>query len=126
MSVPAYKKVFSCATSSQCSHARLSQGHGCTRSTDGPLALCPDDAKQDPVVYGTEFGVVFLAKGSRTAFLQEGLDCLGPYHSDIEGELYLRLVAELTYVPPDHPTCAGTPGDFKTDMSGVSVTAPPR
>ena len=27
------------------------------------LALCPDDAKQDPVVYGAEFGVVFLAKG---------------------------------------------------------------
>ena len=24
------------------------------------LALCPDDAKQYPVVYGTEFGVVFL------------------------------------------------------------------
>ena len=30
------------------------------------LALCPDDAKQDPVVYGTEFGVVFLAEGPRT------------------------------------------------------------
>ena len=27
------------------------------------LALCPVDAKQDPVVYGAEFGVVFLAKG---------------------------------------------------------------
>ena len=27
------------------------------------LALCPDDAKQDPVVYGAKFGVVFLAKG---------------------------------------------------------------
>ena len=31
------------------------------------LALCPDDAKQDPVVYGLEFGKVFLAKGLRTA-----------------------------------------------------------
>ena len=31
------------------------------------LALCPDDAKQDPVVYGAEFGVVFLAKGPHTA-----------------------------------------------------------
>ena len=40
------------------------------------LALCPDDAKQDPVVYGAEFGVVFLAKGPRTASIQEGLDCL--------------------------------------------------
>ena len=27
------------------------------------LSLCPDDAKQDPVVYGAEFGVVFPAKG---------------------------------------------------------------
>ena len=26
------------------------------------LSLYPDDAKQDPVVYGVEFGVVFLAK----------------------------------------------------------------
>ena len=26
------------------------------------LALYPDNAKQDPVVYGAEFGVVFLAK----------------------------------------------------------------
>ena len=24
------------------------------------LALCPDDAKQDPVVYGAEFGVVCM------------------------------------------------------------------
>ena len=31
------------------------------------LALCPDDAKQDPMVYGAEFGVVFLAKGPCTA-----------------------------------------------------------
>ena len=60
------------------------------------LALCPDDAKQDPVVYGAEFGVVFLAKGSRTASIQEGLDCLGLNHSCLEGELYFRLVVELT------------------------------
>ena len=60
------------------------------------LALCPDDAKQDPVVYGAEFGIVFLAKGSRTASIQEGLDCLGLYHSGLEGERYFRLVVELT------------------------------
>ena len=35
------------------------------------LALCPDDTKQDSVVYGAEFGVVFLAKGPRTASIQE-------------------------------------------------------
>ena len=44
------------------------------------LALCPDDTKQDSVVYGAEFGVVFLAKGPRTASIQEGLDCLRPNH----------------------------------------------
>ena len=36
------------------------------------LALRSDDAKQDPVVYGTKFGVVFLAEGPRTASIQEG------------------------------------------------------
>ena len=35
------------------------------------LARCPDDAKQDPVVNSTEFGVVvFLTKGPRTAYIQ--------------------------------------------------------
>ena len=29
------------------------------------LALRSDDAKQDPVVYGTKFGVVFLAEALR-------------------------------------------------------------
>ena len=40
------------------------------------LTLCPDDAKQDPV--------------------QEDLDCLGLYHSGLEGEHFFRLVVELT------------------------------
>ena len=39
------------------------------------LALRSDDAKQDPVVYGTKFGVVFLAEGPRTASIQEGFEC---------------------------------------------------
>ena len=60
------------------------------------LALCPDDAKQDPVMYDAEFGVVFLAEGPRTASIQEGLDCLGLYHSGLEGERYFRWVVELT------------------------------
>ena len=34
------------------------------------LALCPDDAKQDPVMYGAESGVVFLTKGPQTASIQ--------------------------------------------------------
>ena len=68
------------------------------------LALRPDDAKQDPVVYSAEFGVVFLAEGPRTASIQEGLDYLGPYHSGLEGERDFRLVVELPQVPPDaHP-----------------------
>ena len=50
------------------------------------LALCPDDAKQDPVVYGAEFGVVILVEGPRTAFVQEGLGRPGLYHSGLEGE----------------------------------------
>ena len=50
------------------------------------LALCPHDAKQDPVVYGAEFSVVFLAGGPRTASIQEGLDYLVLYRSGLEGE----------------------------------------
>ena len=34
------------------------------------LAPFSDDAKQDPVVYGAEFGAVFLAKGPHTASIQ--------------------------------------------------------
>ena len=61
-----------------------------------PLALCPDDAKQDPVLYGAEFCVVFLSKGPRTASIQEGLDCLGLYHLGLEGERYIWLAIDLT------------------------------
>ena len=55
------------------------------------LALCPDDTKRDSVAYGAEFGVVvFLAKGPRTASIQEGLDCLRLNHSGLEGERDFR------------------------------------
>ena len=47
------------------------------------LALRPDDAKQDPVVYGTKFGVVFLAEGPCTASIQKGFDCFGLHHPPI-------------------------------------------
>ena len=53
-------------------------------------------AKQDPVVYGAEFSVVFLAEGPRTASIEEGLDCLGLYLSGLEGERDFRLVVQLT------------------------------
>ena len=59
------------------------------------LALRSDDAKQDPAASGAEFSVVFLADGPRTASIQEGLDCLGLYHSGLEEERDFRLVVEL-------------------------------
>ena len=59
------------------------------------LALYPDGTKQDSVVHGAEFAVVFLAKGPRTASIQEVLDCLGLTHSGLEGERDFRLVVEL-------------------------------
>ena len=40
--------------------------------SSGTLALYPDDAKQDPMVYGAEFGVAFMAKGPRTVSLFTG------------------------------------------------------
>ena len=59
------------------------------------LTLGSDDAKQDPVVYGTKFGVVFLAEGSRTASIQKGFDCSGLYHPGLEREREFRLAVEL-------------------------------
>ena len=71
------------------------------------------------MVYGAEFAVVFLAEGPRISFIQEGLDCLGLYHSGLEGERYFRFVVELPKVPPDvHPACAGPPGDFNGHVRG--------
>ena len=60
------------------------------------LVLCPDDAKQDSVLCGAEFGVVLLAKGPRTASIQEGIDCLRLNHSGLEGERDFRMVVELS------------------------------
>ena len=56
------------------------------------LTLCPDDTKQDSVVYGAKFGIVFLAKGPRTASMQEGLNCLRLNHLGLEGERDFWLV----------------------------------
>ena len=55
------------------------------------LALRSDDAKQDPVVYGTNFGVVFLAEGPRTASIQKGFDCFGLYHPSLEREYIITM-----------------------------------
>ena len=61
--------------------------------------LCPDDTKQDSVVYGAEFGVVLLlAKGPGTASIQEGLDCLRLNHSGREGER-VKWAKNVQYIP---------------------------
>ena len=89
------------------------------------LALCPDDTKQDSVVYGAEFGVVFLAKGPRTASIQKGLDCLRLNHSGFEGERDVRLVVELPQVPADvHPAGTGPSGDFNGHIPDFGHGAP--
>ena len=59
------------------------------------LALCLDNTKKYPVVYGAEFGVVFLEKGPRTASIQEGLDCRGLYYSVLEGERHFQLAVKI-------------------------------
>ena len=82
------------------------------------LALCPDDAKQDPVVYGAEFGVVFLAKGRRTVSIQEGLDYLGLYYSGLEGGRDFWLVVDA------HSACAGPSGDFNGHVRDFDHGAP--
>ena len=59
------------------------------------LALCPDDAKQDQVVYDTKFGVVFLAEGPRTSSIQKGFDCFGLDHPGLERDRDFWLAVEL-------------------------------
>ena len=95
-SVPAHKRLLVHNVVSMLSHpviswARLYE----VIRWSGLFALCPDDTKQDTVVYGAEFGVVFLAKGPRTASIQENFDCLRLNHSGLKGERDFRLVAEL-------------------------------
>ena len=51
--------------------------------------------KEDPLVYGAEFVLVFLAKARRTASIQEGLECLGFHYLSLEGEHYFGIVVEL-------------------------------
>ena len=87
------------------------------------LALCFDDTKQDSVVYGAEFGVVFLAKGPCTASVQGGLDCLRLTHLGLEGERDFRLVVEFSW-PHAHPACAGPSGDFNGHIRDFGHGAP--
>ena len=59
------------------------------------LALCPDDAKQDPVVYGAEFRHV-LGEGSAYCIHTAWTRLPWPLHSGLEGKLHFRLTAEFT------------------------------
>ena len=89
------------------------------------LALRPDDTKQDSVVYGAEFGVVFLAKSLRTSSIQEGLHCLSLNHLGLEGERDFRLVVGLPKVPRvAHPACASPSGDFNEHVRDFGHGAP--
>ena len=90
------------------------------------LALCPDDTKQDSVVYVREFGVVLLAKGPLTASIQEGLDCLLLNHSGLEGERDFRLSQSSRSYRMMRIQHTRVRLAISTDMSGTSVTAPPR
>ena len=56
------------------------------------LALRSDDAKQDPVVYGTKFGVVFLAEGPRTASIQKGLGPTDRFSSPTEKKIAKTII----------------------------------
>ena len=77
------------------------------------------------MVYGAEFGVGILAKGPRTASIQQGLDCFGLYHSGLEGERDFRLVVELPQVLPDaHPVCPGPSGNFNGHVRNFGDGAP--
>ena len=90
------------------------------------LALRSDDAKQDPVVYGTTLGVVFLAGGPSTASIQRGFDCFGLYHPGLERERDFRLAynsLEYRLMRIQH---ARVRLAISTDISAVSVTAPLR
>ena len=72
------------------------------------LALCPDNAKQDLVVYGAEFGVVFLAKVPRTASIQEGPDDLGLYHSGQSTTMILSITEFPDAVEERATRCSGS------------------
>ena len=93
MSVPAHKSLLVRNVVSMLLHRVISRERLYEVIRWTGLLRC--DAKQDTVVYGAEFAAVFLAKGPRTASIQEGLDCLGLYLSGREGEYDLRLVVEL-------------------------------
>ena len=70
MSAPVHKRLLVRNVLSILSHRVISRArlYEVIRSMVWSLALCPDDAKQDPMVYGAEFGVVFLEEGPSVLF----------------------------------------------------------
>ena len=62
------------------------------------LALCPDEMKQGPVVYGAGLSVVFLVKGPRMASIKEVLGCgsfvRGRKRKKVDSRLFLYYIIE--------------------------------
>ena len=94
----------------------------------GLLRCTPMMRSEDLVVYGAKFGVVSLAKGPRIASIQEGLDCLGllPFirvlrESATLGWLWSFCRYRLMRIQNARVRLA-----ISRDMSGISVTVPPR
>ena len=86
-----------------------------------PLALCPDDAKQDPVVCGAEFGRVFLAKCLTFCIHTVGPQLPMPLSLGSRERAPTLSVGHRARVgtPPDaHPACAGPPDDFNEYIRG--------
>ena len=58
------------------------------------MALCPDHAKQDPVVHGADFGVVLLANGPRTKYC---IHTVGPRGIRIRLRPEIRLLLSSSH-----------------------------
>ena len=87
------------------------------------LVLCPDNAKQDPVVYGAEFGVVFLARSVNVLPSYSTASIASAYTFRVlrESATFASSKSSLTKVPLNaHPACAGWPGNFNAHV----LTAP--
>ena len=91
-------KVFSFATSSQCPHTRLSQGRGCTKSSDGLVSCVVPRLYEARRLGGVRCGVWRSVPGEGFTYC---IHTRGPRsppplnHSDLEGERDFRLVVEL-------------------------------
>ena len=89
------------------------------------LTLCPNYTKQDPVVYGAEFSVVLVTKGPRPASVKEGFGFLTLIRIVRESVIFGWWQSSRRYrlMRIQHGRIHLA---FSTDMSGGSVTGPPK